>query len=237
MAAIVLAACAVAGGLYAAALDTSMFALHTLDIRGGTPAVDAQVRAALAPEMGESLLRVSGAAVDRAAASLPDVVSLRFVRSFPHTLRVYVTPERPVLLIRRGGAGFVVSARGRVMAESGRPLASALPRMWVPRGTPLGVGETLGRANGLLAAAAAGALGPRTIPGGVRFLTVVAGQITLITPSGFQIRLGDNGQLALKLTIAARIMAYLGANLASDGYVDVSVPERPVVGTQLSSRR
>ena len=132
--ALCLAAGGISAGAYAAALDTSMFAVSRVVIIGGSSPVDAQVRAALAPQLGRSLLKVSGAAVDRAAAGLPDVVSLRFVRSFPHTLRVFVTPEHPVLLIRRGKVGYVVSARGRVMARSARPLASRLPRLWVPPG-------------------------------------------------------------------------------------------------------
>src|SRR5579872_5467388 len=135
---LLLAAGAACAGAYAAALETSMFALQRLVIVGGTPAVDAQVRVALAPELGRSLLRISGAEVDREAAGLPGVVSLRFVRSFPHTLRIVVTPERPVLLVRSGRLGFVVSARGRVMAETHNPAGSVLPRLWMPTGATLG---------------------------------------------------------------------------------------------------
>lgn len=209
-----------------------MFALRSLTLVGGSPAVDAQVRSALAPELGESLLRVSGAAVDGVAARLPDVVSLRFVRSFPHTLKVYVTPERAVLLIRRGHEGFVVSARGRVMGRTSDPQASTLPRLWVPKSTPLVVGETLRRSNGLLAAAAAAAANPGAVSGGVRVVTVSDGSVTLATPSGFQIRLGGIGDLGLKLAIAQRIVSYAGASIANDAYVDVSVPQRPVLGSK-----
>lgn len=211
-----------------------MFALRRFVIVGGSAQVDAEVRSALAPELGRSLLRVSGAVVDRTALGLPDVVSLRFVRSFPHTLRVDVTPERPVLLIRRGATGFVVSARGRVMAETRQFATSSLPRFWVKTTTPLSVGETLRRSQGLLAAAAASALTPGAIPGEVRSLTQRGGDITLLTGSGFQIRLGDIGELALKLTIAERIIAYAGAGISADAYVDVSVPERPVLGSHNS---
>ena len=47
--------------------------------------------------------------------------------------------------------------------------------------------------------------------------------------SGLQVRLGDAGDLRLKLVVARRILAATGRRI-SDGYVDVSVPERPVVG-------
>lgn len=225
---------AVCAGAYAAALETSMFALSRLVIVGGTPAVDAEVRAALAPEQGRSLLRVSGAEVDAAAAALPGVVSLRFTRSFPHTLHVYVTPERPVLLVREGKLGYVVSARGRVMAATADPAASVLPRLWMPKGTPLAVGETLVRSDGLLATAAAAALRGRRLPGGVRSISDAGGEVTVLTGSGFQLRLGDVGDLGLKLTIAQRIIAYAGPGLSNDAYVDVSVPERPVLGSNNS---
>jgi cell division septal protein FtsQ len=230
---------ALAGGAYAAALDTSIFALQRFALTGASPALSAQVRAALAPELGRSLLRVTGAQVDAVAATLPDVVSLRFTRSFPHTLRIDVVPERPALLLRRGAASFVVSARGRVMGRIAQPADSALPRMWVGKGTLLRVGQTLTAHNGLLGAVAAAGLGPGLIPSGVRFVTVSGTDVTLIMRSGFQIRLGDIGQLQLKLAIAQRIIAYLGSAIADDAYLDVSVPARPVVGSansQLSTQ-
>jgi hypothetical protein len=46
--------------------------------------------------------------------------------------------------------------------------------------------------------------------------------------SGLQLRLGDARDLGLKLAVARRIFALPG--LTVDGYVDVSVPERPVAG-------
>lgn len=210
-----------------------MFALRSIVFVGGTPALDAQVRAALAPELGRSLLRISGADVDAVAAGLPDVISLRFRRSFPDTLRVVVTPEHPALLVRRGHVGFVVSARGRVMSETAEPQRSSLPRMWVAKGTQLTPGGLLDGPNGLLAAAAAAKMPVGLVPGGVRFVTTSAsGDITLISPSGFQVRLGGIGDLALKFAITQRIVAYAGRGLVHDTYIDVSVPERPVLGTE-----
>ena len=46
-------------------------------------------------------------------------------------------------------------------------------------------------------------------------------------------RLGGIGNLRLKLTIAKRILHIAAENSSSHAsYVDVSVPERPVLGTQ-----
>jgi hypothetical protein len=120
------------------------------------------------------------------------------------------------------------------MRRTTDPRASTLPRLWASRSTPLVVGETLRRSNGLLAAAAAAAAKPGTVSGGVRVVTVSDGSVTLVTPSSFQIRLGDVGDLGLKLAIARRIVSYAGASIANDVYVDVSVPQRPVLGSKNS---
>ena len=54
---------------------------------------------------------------------------------------------------------------------------------------------------------------------------------------GLELRLGDGGDLRLKLAIARRILRRTGAASAGGGYLDVSVPERPGALRQLSSRR
>src|SRR5579884_381802 len=108
---------------------------------GGPRRTQAEVRAALAGELGRSLLRVDGADLDRRLASAYDVVSVSFDRAFPHTLRVRIRAERPVLLLRRGAEGWVVSARGRVLSRVRNTRLSSLPRAWVPASTEVGVGE------------------------------------------------------------------------------------------------
>ena len=51
--------------------------------------------------------------------------------------------------------------------------------------------------------------------------------------SGLEIRFGDRQDLRLKLAIAPRILATVAVG-ATRGYIDVSVPERPVVGSAKS---
>ena len=49
--------------------------------------------------------------------------------------------------------------------------------------------------------------------------------------SGIEVRLGDIGDLRLKLAIARRILALAAPSRdTTPAYVDVSVPERPVLG-------
>lgn len=225
---VALAILAAAAGAYAVARETSIFAVRTLDVRGGTPAIRAQVRTALSGEMGRSLLRVGGADIEQRLAAVSGVRSFRFDRSFPNTLEVVVTAERPALVIRQGKTAFLVSASGRVL----RPLAdarlSSLPRLWLPTKLEApAVGKDLPAAE-TAAAVAVAPLRSAPLPGRVENVKSGNGQLTLVLGSGFEVRLGDVGDLRLKLAIARRILAQTGA-ATGPGYVDVSVPERPVL--------
>lgn len=222
---------ALAAGAYAAALETSMFAVRRLDVVGGSPGVQEELRAALAPELGRSLLRIDSAEIARRVAPLPDVIDVTYDRRFPNTLHVRVQAERPVLLLRRGkNDTWLVSARGRVMRQLHTAKLSALPRVWVPTSTGVTVGETLAPKSGGLAAAALAPLSRGTFPTPVRFVREAGTtELTLVLGSGLEIRLGGLGDLRLKLAIARRILHAVKADASSTGYLDVSVPERPVI--------
>ena len=100
LAGFVLVALAVAS--YGVARETPLFAIRDIEVRGGPPDVRARVRRALEPLAGESLVGLRAQDLDRRIASLPDVVGVTHDRAFPHTLRVYVRAERPLLVLRRG---------------------------------------------------------------------------------------------------------------------------------------
>jgi hypothetical protein len=144
-------------------------------------------------------------------------------------LRIRVSAERPVLLLRRGADTWLVSARARVMRQLRTPKRSSLPRVWVPKGTVVDVGAILPAANGGLAAAALAPVRRDAFPSGVRFVRASSSELTLVLDSGLEIRLGDLGDLRLKLAIAHRILRAVGAVSSTVGYLDVSVPERPVI--------
>jgi len=232
---VVVGAAIVAFGVaaYLVARDTSVFAVRTIEVRSGAPRVKAEVQKALSSELGRSLLRVDEGALTRQLEALPDVLSARFERSFPNTLVVTVHAERAVLLVRQGSTSWVVSARGRVMRKVDDPRRSRLPRLWLPKSIRLAIGETLPLDEGRVAAAAVAPIARRAYPGGVR--TVVSGKeaLTLVLGEGTEVRLGDLGDLRLKLAIARRILRVAASNGdISPAYVDVSVPERPVLATQ-----
>jgi cell division protein FtsQ len=215
-----------AAGGYGLARETSLFAVRTIDVRGGTPLIRAQVRKALAAEGGTSLLKVDGRGLDALIAPIPSVRSFTYDRSFPNTLRVVVRPEQPVLVLRRGADAFLVSSSARVIRPLAHPRRSNLPRLWLTRKVRVRVGATLPQAI----ASAATTLAPlrgAPLPGGIR--SIRAGrELTLVLASGLELRLGDRGDLQLKLAIARRILRTTGLEPGS-GYLDVSVPERPVL--------
>jgi cell division protein FtsQ len=220
---------ALAGGAYVGALRTSVFAVSNVVIVGGSPITQEQVRTALEPELGRSLLRVDTSDVQRRLSSVTTVLSVHVDREFPHTIKVHIRPERAALLLRQGADGWVVSATGRVLSQVKNVHVSSLPRTYVPHAVSIAVGSTLTPEGGGLAAAALAPLLGTRLFGEVRFVTAGDKQLTLTLRSGVQVRLGDPGDLRLKFAITRRILSVLGA-AATSGYIDVSVPERPVVG-------
>jgi hypothetical protein len=222
-----LALFALAIGGYVAARETSIFAVRTIDIRGGDPALQAQVKAALTDELGQSLMKVDGTTLGRRIAPLPGVRSFRYDRAFPNTLRIVLRPEQPVLVLRRGADAYLVAATGRVIRPLAHPHLSHLPRVWVKRDVQVRVGEALPAPENAAATALAPLQGA-PLPGGVR-LVRGGKELTLVLGGGLELRLGDQGDLQLKLAIARRILRATAAAATGGGYLDVSVPERPVL--------
>ena len=227
------AAVAAAGLGYVLARETPLFAIQRIDVAGAPTDVEAQVRAAVAPLRGRSLVGLDGNALLRRVAGLPTVLSARYDRAFPHALRLVVRAERPVAVLRRGLGAWLVSARGRVIGSVGRRADPQLPRIWLPTGVAADPGSILGeRAGGLQARALGAILATGFVP---RIATVTArgGALVLALRNDVELRLGRPESLRLKLMIARRVLP----TLPSGTYLDVGVPERPVAGDQPSSLR
>lgn len=227
-----LALLVLAVGGYVAARQTSIFAVRSIEVRGGTPDLRAQVRAALAGEAGASLLSVDGRTLGRRIAAISGVRSFTYDRAFPHTLRVVIARELPVLVVRRvpGKDAYLVAASGKVIRALAHPRLTHLPRLWVKDIVDIRAGDVLPPALAGAATALAAVRGA-SLPGGVS--TVLAGrdELTLVLSGGLQVRLGDPGDVRLKLAIARRIIAATGAAATGSGYLDVSLPERPVLSS------
>jgi cell division septal protein FtsQ len=202
--------------------------VREVEVTGATPQVRATVRSALRDEVGQSLLHVDGAEIGRRLAAIPSVRGFTYDRSFPHTLRIVVRPERPVLVVRQSSGAFLVAASGRVVRTLKNPHLSALPRLYVKKDVRVVLGDRL-PAGPAAAATALAALRGASLPGGVHFVRAGTHELTLVLWGKLQLRLGDSGDLRLKLAIARRILAATGAARTGGGYLDVSVPERPVL--------
>lgn len=199
-----------------------MFALDRIEVAGAPPPVAGEIRRALRPYLGRSLIRFDAGAAARRLARVSLVADVRFDRAFPHTLRVRVRLERPVAVLRQGARAWLVSASARVLRSLERPFPP-LPRIWLPPSADVSVNETLGGAAARAVAALA-PLRPLHVGARVREVRATTGALTLVLASGTELRLGDGGDLRLKLAIAKQLLPLtVGAR-----YVDLSVPERPV---------
>jgi cell division protein FtsQ len=224
---------AVALAGYVGARETSVFAVQRVEVQGAPPRASVRVEAALASRLrGESLLAVDAADVNRALRGLPDVQALSFDRAYPRTLRVTVAAERPAAVLRRGADAWLISERGRVLRALPGARPSRLPRIWVahlsaPRdGALLDVGEALRPALALGAVLAAD---PAFI-GRVREARMRDSEIDLVLRSGTELRLGPPDDLALKIAVVRAVLK--ATPHPGVGYIDVSVPERPVANVE-----
>jgi cell division septal protein FtsQ len=217
---------------YIAARETSMFAVRTIAVEGGSAPITRKVQRALQTELGESLLGVDLPAAEHSVEGLSVVADARFDRAFPHTLKVFVVPERRVAVIRQGARAYLVSRRARVLARIPRRTVLGLPRIWVPKGRELTPGGFL---DGDLKTAvrAVSPLAGSSFPSRITAVEATDLELTLHLRSGLEVRLGDASDVDLKLAVARRVIPLLYPGTL---FLDVSVPERPVGGTTLESQ-
>ena len=214
--------------LYLAARETPLFAVREVDVTGAPPAVQKAVLEAAAPFVGESLVALDQDELRRRLEALPSVRSLRIDRAFPHTLRIAVAPERPLAVLRRGPSAWLVSDRGRVMQDLGTSSAAARPRIWIGQGTQVEAGETV-ESPAVRAALRVLRRVPDEFPGRIRAVRVAEDDLTLVLAGEAELRLGTGDALALKLHAAGRVLRALTPLERRElGYLDVTVPERPV---------
>lgn len=219
--------CIVAFALFAYLLarETPLFAIDQIEVQGSSPRVAAQVRHALAPVLGSPLVGLNGSAVLRRVEALPTVVSAGYDRSFPHTLRVTVVPERPAAVLRSGTSSWLVSIRGRIMGRLVSGADPSLPRVWVPAHTTVLVGAMLGAAQARVAVRAAGLAGP--LAPRISTATYSGDRLVFRLRSGLQVVLGAATDVKLKVAVARRALTFVPSGST---YLDVSVPGRAVSG-------
>ncbi len=217
----------VATGLaYWAALSTSVFAVERIEVLGAPPGVQRQVEAVAGTLRGQSLVGVHAGELEGRVRALPSIAGVSVDRAFPHTLVVKVAVERAVAVARRGSGAYLVTGTGKVVREVETGSNLHLARLWIPRGVTVRVGDELppGYDPATRALAVAREVGFRR---GVKGVRSSRGELTFVLRRGPEIRLGASTDFALKLAVAREVLARAGSGRE---YLDVSVPERPVVG-------
>lgn len=215
---------AAAIGAYLIARETSVFAVQRIDVVGAPPALSAQIRTALAPLDGKSLVSFGRSEADRRLAGFPQIARVSYDRDFPHTLRVQVSVEEPVAVLRKASEAWLVAASGRVLAALRPGSYPPLPRIWLAAETVVTLGAPVATGDAIRVATA---LRDAHLPGRVLSVRDEGGrELVLQLVSGREIRLGDGTNLPVKLAVAAAILPRSKGAL----YVDVSVPTRAVAG-------
>lgn len=217
---------------YLGARETPVFAVRTIEISGGTPAVRQAVRATALPVAGESLVGLDGGALVRRLEALPAVRSVSYDRAFPSTLRILIRPERPVAVVDAGSSRWIVSERGRIIGRA--PTGPAeLPHFRLFEQTSVEPGAFVtGAPAGVILRALAAV--PARFPARIGTVRLRDGALTMALHAPWgepELRLGEPVDMDVKLAVAALVLRSLPAEQrGSTGYVDVSVPERTVAG-------
>jgi hypothetical protein len=220
--------------LYLGARETPVFAIRDIEIVGGTQAVRRAVEETARPVEGTSLVGLDGSALVEELEALPTVRSVTYDRAFPSTLRIFVQPELPLAVLRLGTDRWLVSGRGRVIRSYVADPAERYPAFRLaerPNVVP-GAFVTDGEAMIILGALASV---PKRFPARIDKVSFEDGRLTmdLAAPWGSpRLRLGEPVDLRVKLAVAALLIRSLGADYSGQVvYLDVSIPERSVVGT------
>jgi cell division septal protein FtsQ len=224
--------------LYVGARETSVFAVRSIDVTTEPSGHSGVVERSLASLDGTSLLEVGDGEITRRLERLPHVHLLGFDRAFPNTLRVHVSVERPVAVLRRADENWLVSGEGRVLRKLDVKLRRPLPVVWLPRGVDPEIGTIIRSDEPARAVAALASIRASAPKFSGRIWYVKSGDegLTMVLRDRFELRLGKADDLPLKVKVARQVLAAVHRSGAEASYIDVAVPERPVAGTTLNSQ-
>ena len=219
---------------FAIARQSSVFAIRSIEVVGAKPALEQQVRDALQPLVGTSLVALDGGEVQRKLDALPQIRHASYDRAFPNTLRVVVQPDLPAAVLRSGPNGWLISEFGAVLSKLTMPFPKSFPRIWIapedtptPRTRQVSASITVALRGLAEARRSQSALLPQ-----IGKVKAVAGDLTLVLRSHIELRLGDARDVALKLAVANRVLQTLSPeDLRKIRYLDLTLPSRPVTGT------
>ena len=213
--------------LYAGARQTSVFGLETIEVKGAPREVKRDVRAALAPLEGTSLVALDPGEVERMLAAVPVVKSAHVDRAFPHTLTIGSSRNGRLPSIAPAPTAWLVAESGRVLATLEADRAPALPRIrtTVERDPTVGASLAGDEARPALAVLAAV---PRRLPGQVLYAQIDETGVTLVlAETNQEIRLGEPRDVEQKLAAAVAVLRALPPRGAGARGVRRCEPARP----------
>jgi cell division protein FtsQ len=218
---------------YQVARSSPLFSIDRVTVVGATGSTRDAIRAKAAAAAGSgSLLAVDPQAVADAVAGMPLVRSVHVDRAFPHELRVTVVAEHPAAVVQTGTSRYLIARSGRVMGDAEK--GSRLPLLTASAAAVPAPGDALPPSTLDQVHLAAALLDHRD----VRVTQIADSGAGLVArlAGGTQLRLGDGTDLDRKLVVAGTLLDK--RPLGIDGeplslkYLDVSVPDHPVLRTQ-----
>ena len=211
---------------------TPLVSVRTVDVQGDVAVPRDQLLDAAGIHLGDPVARIDLRSARAGLRSLPQVASARVARTWDGTVRLTLTPERPLVGVVGPDNAAEVSANGRVLrvVKDAAALPSILPRVAVERLPRLKAGESVGSpVDDVLEvyAEATGALLAELFDGKVD----ATGALTFTSPHGGTILFGPVESVPSKLLAVETI---LGGRVVRNclGVLDVRDPERPTVSRQ-----
>jgi hypothetical protein len=202
--------------------DSSLVAVEEVRITGAeqSASVESALRSAA---LEQTTLHVDGAALREAVADDPAVRSVSAEPDFPHGLSIAVDMRRPVGYV--AAQGVLVADDGVILERSGEaPAGTATIRLDGRKAA--GGGRVKGEAMRVTRVLGA-APQPLLAELGEARVDPDFGIVVELGP-GLELRFGDPIDAALKWRAAAAVL--VDPKFEGAGYLDLSVPERPVAG-------
>ena len=203
--------------------DLSLFAVEKVTVKGASTS-RADITKALERVSGDmTTLHLNDGELRDAVSGFPTVASMSAETSFPHGLTVTITERLPVATVRLDGRTVPVSADGYVLQGADFD-AKSLPQIQGADARGLRLVSAAAVQAAVLGAA------PRELRDRISASAWDSdrGGVVVDLDGAPELRFGDASRVADKW--AAAIAVLEGPDPPSPGYLDVSVPERPVSG-------
>lgn len=196
-----------------------------IEVAGGAVVTPDQAIAGAGLRLGQPMVSVDAARAEHLLRALPWVDTAVVERAFPNRVRILVTERVATATAARPEGGWAVLDRtGRVLATDPER-TPALPEV-VGAGAPPAPGALMATARPAIDVVAAL---PEEIRRSITRVTLAGDAVTLFTGAR-EIRFGPPAELGAKVAALSVLLERVGDR--SVAFLDVRVPQAPVVGPQ-----